>query len=93
MELDFGRHKGLTIKQVASIDPKYIQYLLSSTGRISEEQREECFQLITDMPITFGKHKGLSFKFVKHTDPDYLRWASRNLRYKQWLIEFLAKPE
>ena len=85
-ELDFGKHKGKTVKEVVHSDFAWIKWaivnsdhFLCDVEEIIEEHQKDIKALQPDDILAFGKYKGLSLKEAFDKDEKYVLWLSHNV--------------
>lgn len=85
IKINFGKHKGLTLKQLIEEKPHYCYYLYShcDPNYIDSPFNKTLEQAIKnyDMKMPFGKkHKG---KSLKKLPKDYCQWLLENTKVGQ----------
>ena len=83
--LDFGKYKGMKLKDVILKDWQYIKWaildsahLYTDVDKVLEYYMEHRPALGPDDVLTFGKYKGKTVRDVYSTDIQYLMWLSQN---------------
>ena len=83
--IDFGKYKGVTLREVIEKDWQYIEWAVLQSQRLYVDveavvkYHESCIVSLkpTDV-IQFGKYKGQSLASVYATDAQYLQWLESN---------------
>ena len=83
--IDFGKYKGVTIREVIEKDWHYIEWAVLQSQRLYVDveavvnYHESCIVSLKPSDIMqFGKYKGQSLASVYATDAQYLRWLESN---------------
>lgn len=91
--LDFGKYKGIPLKDVIVKDWQYVKWAILESQRLytDKEKAENYYMehrptLCFEDVISFGKYKGKSIFEVYRLDPQYLEWLSQNVEsfYLDW---------
>lgn len=87
--INFGKHKGVSLREIARIDPQYITYLLTMTEYIKPAQRDFILkELILDLKLGFGKYENETFGELLLSDPKYLEWMAAKTKHT-WVKDIL----
>ena len=83
--IDFGKYKGVTIREVVEKDWQYIEWAVLQSQRLYVEveavvaYHDTCVvKLKPNDLMPFGKYKGQSLASVFANDYQYLRWLEEN---------------
>ena len=83
--IDFGKYKGVTIREVIEKDWQYIEWAVLQSQRLYVDveavvsYHESCIVSLKPSDVMqFGKYKGQSLASVYATDAQYLRWLESN---------------
>lgn len=79
--LDFGKHKGKTLKEIIREDFQWIEWALNYSDHfhcdidaVIEERKRTIKRYHLDDVIPFGKYKGQTIRYIYENDINYLRW-------------------
>ena len=83
--IDFGKYKGVTIREVIEKDWQYIEWAVLQSQRLYVDveavvsYHESCIVSLKPSDVMpYGKYKGQSLASVYATDAQYLRWLESN---------------
>lgn len=83
--IDFGKYKGVTIREVIEKDWLYIEWAVLQSQRLYVDveavisYHESCIVSLKPSDVMqFGNYKGQSLASVYATDAQYLRWLESN---------------
>lgn len=83
--LDFGKYKGMSLKDVILKDWQYIKWaiwdsahLYTNADKVFEYYMEHRPTLGPNDILNFGKYKGKTIRDIYTTDAQYLMWLSQN---------------
>ena len=83
--MDFGKYKGIKLREVVEKDWQYIEWAVSNSHKFNvnmdslQEYHKSCVVCLKPSDeITFGKYKGQVVAQVYKSDPQYLRWLENN---------------
>ncbi len=84
-KLEFGKHKGNTLREVIHSDYKWFKWAISESehffcdiGEVRKEREKDIRVLKPEDQLDFGKYKGKTVHEVFDSDPNYLVWLSQN---------------
>lgn len=97
-ELEFGKHKGKTLKEIIHSDFGWIKWAIDNSEHffcdldevIAEHKKDIKIWKPEDL-LTFGKYKGKSIRFIFENDPQYLLWLVRNAEEFRVDMDLLTK--
>lgn len=97
-ELEFGKHKGKTLKEIIHSDFGWIKWAIDNSEHffcdldevIAEHKKDIKIWKPEDL-LTFGKYKGKSIRFIFENDPQYLSWLVRNAEEFRVDMDLLTK--
>jgi len=89
--MNFGKHRGKQIEDVAKNDPRYLLYLLSEEMKKDIDKRNsdlvftinkliEDLNLLSEYKFSFGKYKGMEVAHVIQNDMSYINWIMSDLK-------------
>ena len=86
--IDFGKHKGKSIVDLAKSDFGYCKWILNQPFA-SDEIKEYINNNVNvnDYIMRWGRHKGKTVSFVKENDAKYTKWLLTN----QFVLEKCPK--
>ena len=84
-ELEFGKHKGKTLREVIHSDYKWFKWAMSESehffcdiDEVVKEREKDIRILKPEDQLEFGKYKGKTIQEVYSIDPNYLMWLNEN---------------
>ena len=83
--LDFGKYKGVCLREVVEKDWRYIEWAITKSERFyldidaMVEYHKSCIKKLKPEDLMlFGKYKGHSLASIYATDSQYLKWLEEN---------------
>lgn len=79
--LDFGKHKGITLREIIRDDFQWIEWALNYSDHfhcdidaVIEERKKTIKRYHPDDVVPFGKYKGQTIRYIYENNINYLRW-------------------
>lgn len=87
--LEFGKHKGKTLREVIKEDWSWIEWAIDQSEHffcdiddVMKEREATIKVLSADDVLTFGKYKGKTLREIHSENPYYLIWVSQNTHFR-----------